>query len=1077
MRNAYIGYTYQQQVTLLFLALMDVERFISTIEIEAKTPDNFDDLIVCTKSKTYHFQIKDFNNVTLEDLEIEGDTISINGKEHKLSTKHNVLFFNTIKIKQNDNFLGFPSYKFEDNITFISLSRSQIHSKLNQLYQDNLVRKNQIEAFFSSILDNRIWTIRREMLPKLKTFITKLQEKSVLISHKLLEFEDILFIEGKPGVGKSHFVNTLLKEYKHTILYRFWIGNQDKDYEERLKFERFIADLNTKLFNDIKSRTEEELLKKLKRKKKNFIIDGLDHVENYNSSQINEFINFIDRAKLYCKIIVLSRPLVQNINWKKHTLENWNSKQTSKVLKQLFHISKQPVIGDIYTISQGYPIIVNYLAEHYKLHQTVPELEEIEDINSYYQNIISSEKGKHSLSLFLCTSSYLMKSEIELLAGDEKYYIQEFIKEHPYLFDIKLNRVSLLHDSFNTFLRKQINYTHKLENVAKKVSQSILQLDKRFLSRFSFFKLTKDQKRQILVKYCSIKTFEKLLKHTIDFEAIQSFYVQLREALKDITANELNANHYYDLSLIINLTTREHLSTNNSFYYTYVKTLIANGFTVEDITSSDYLFTMFYYVKTKNASLLYNKTSNGNYDTRFFYKQLRNDIIEEEDYIKKHNNPITKKKIEKALKNKLHFRDYLTYITENIFIHNLKIKGYKKLRKSIKKYIEGDTYTATYLLDRFLEKYKVLNYYPEWMLKDVYKNLIAYGYRINDNQNEYQDLTLKKLIDKHSQLGSFDLRDKIHNQIRLALFENREIDIKNIYPYWTKYYQRKDYSFYSVPLALRTLEKDGLISLEESIILITKIQNISEKGYRHLLAEFIKLYKPKKIITFLEKNFNLKDLRVEWFKLPIKYVNTISERVYNTEMNKVLGYHRDNSILIEEIKNVLYSKYLEDLKSTFNLFKIKIRYTKKDNRTVSKFQDSKLWFLKIEENDYGNYRETKQQRFEKGIISYDNIAFIKKKKLKPYEVALYSDGYYSSLPTIEVFKIYDPKVITYHFKKILYNSLVNKTKSINYFYLLFYHPGNILTMIKQYRNNDEYRKAIESFKIYMKLSMYDIKGL
>ena len=36
----------------------------------------------------------------------------------------------------------------------------------------------------------------------------------------------ITFIVGKPGVGKSHFVNELKDAYPDAIVYRFWIGSQ-----------------------------------------------------------------------------------------------------------------------------------------------------------------------------------------------------------------------------------------------------------------------------------------------------------------------------------------------------------------------------------------------------------------------------------------------------------------------------------------------------------------------------------------------------------------------------------------------------------------------------------------------------------------------------------------------------------------------------------------------------------------------------------------------------------------------------------------------------------------------------------
>ncbi len=99
MRNAFSGYSYQKQVTLLLLTIMDVERNISKIEIEAKTSDSFDDLIISTNSESFHFQIKDFEDVSVDDLRIQNNEIFIKGKPHKLSSKKNVLFFKKTSIK------------------------------------------------------------------------------------------------------------------------------------------------------------------------------------------------------------------------------------------------------------------------------------------------------------------------------------------------------------------------------------------------------------------------------------------------------------------------------------------------------------------------------------------------------------------------------------------------------------------------------------------------------------------------------------------------------------------------------------------------------------------------------------------------------------------------------------------------------------------------------------------------------------------------------------------------------------------------------------------------------------------
>lgn len=1075
MRNAFIGYTYQKQITLLLLAIMDVERNILKLDIEAKTNDSFDDVVVQTNSGNFQLQIKDFKDVSIDDLKINGSEILIKEKPHKLSSNHNIIFFNNIKIKPNDNFWGFQSYKINESISLVSFSRVQIEKKLNALYRNAPQRRNEIDRFFSIILDERKWEIFIEQLPPIKIFITKLQEKSISISHWLLKFDNLLLIEGLPGIGKSHFVNTLIKEFEHPLVYRFWIGNQDADYRERLKFENFIRDLNTKLFNDQISRQTGELLKKLKKQNIIFIIDGLDHVENYNKPHFKDFIDFIEKAKDFCRIIVLSRPLVYKLNWKKQTLENWNFKQTQLVLTKLFHLSDYGIVSDIFKISKGYPIIVKYLAEHYKAHKIVPEIEEVDNIDAYYQNIIANEKGKQSLSIFLCCTSYLTHSEIRQFIGDEAEYVNEFIAEHPYLFDIKLNRIALLHDSFNTFLRKQVNYQTKIEKVSEAVSLSILNLEKRFLFRFIFFQLTFNQKKEIITKYSSIETFECLIRNTIDFEAVIDFYDQLREQLVEFAPNDFKVIHYYDLSLILNLVIRDHISGLKPFYYTYVKSLIYNGVTEEEITSSRYLFSMYYYVKTKNSTLLLNTTANDNYDVERFHKDLEQEILKEERYITKHNRKLDKKSIQNALKDRINFRDYLTHIIENIFIHKSKIPGFEVLSSVAEDYLIGNTFKAISNLDQFLWKYNTPDYYPELILQTVYKNLISYGHRLDNNSNEFQDLSLEELIRKYNNLGSFNLHDKIHSYIRLALEENRIIDVRNIYPYWTMYHQRKDYTLYALTIALKKLNDDGYISMKECITFITKVQEVSEKGYNHLLSEFIQFYAPSKIIPYIEKNFVTSDLIVDWFRIPVKYINKISTLTYRNWETHVIKYHREYAIPLEEIENVFFLNKSEILEDTLVKYKKTISYKKNQLNMISKLTKFRLRFEEQPENDHSKYKQNRKQRLSEGFLNYEDGNFIKKMKLKPEEITKFADDNYTSLPEINVFKIYDPKQVSVGFKKILYNSITSKTKGSSYFHSLYYHPGNVLAMIKLYRKEEDFKIAAKSFEKFLTLSMFDIR--
>ncbi|WP_166761472.1 hypothetical protein [Flavobacterium psychrophilum] len=86
MKNAFIGYSYQEQVTSLMLTKMDVERSIIQIEIEAKVEHKFDDIKLNTEEAEYYFQIKDFDNISIDNLIISDNEISIAGKSHKLSS-------------------------------------------------------------------------------------------------------------------------------------------------------------------------------------------------------------------------------------------------------------------------------------------------------------------------------------------------------------------------------------------------------------------------------------------------------------------------------------------------------------------------------------------------------------------------------------------------------------------------------------------------------------------------------------------------------------------------------------------------------------------------------------------------------------------------------------------------------------------------------------------------------------------------------------------------------------------------------------------------------------------------------
>lgn len=1074
MKNAYIGYTYQKLVTSLLLAKMDVERNIDSIEIEADVNNDFDDLKISSSNVEFYFQIKDFNDVSLNSLKFTDNSIFIKDKEHSLSKFTNVIFFRQIDIIPNCEIFGIPALNVND-VYIISLNRENIDERISSLYNLNQQRESTINKFFSRCLDNRKFRIERKDLPTIPVFDTNLIEPTIDVGRKHLTVENILVIEGKPGVGKSHLVNCLTKEYPNSIIYRFWISSQDKEYNQRLKFSNFIFDFSKKLFNDQVIRAENEVLEKLWEVNKTVIIDGLDHVENYDNKELKRIIDFIQKLQSKCKTIVLTRPLKYQLEWSKHELVNWNKKQTEKVLDELFHITDYDVCSKIYSITDGYPILVKYLAEHFKEHNNLPDLNTLKSIDEYYDEIFKDKVNTKSLlTLFLCCRSFYMQHELQLFLEEEMAVtVSDFIRDYPYLFEKRLNRISLLHDSFNTYLRNQnIDYSKKQKTVKEIVYKSILNSEDAFLTRFDFFYLDKKMKREIILKYSTISEFKDLVNGAIDFEAIQSFYGQLRESLLELSPNDLEVENYYELSLIINIAYRDHISTNNQFLYTYIKSLLFNGYTEKSITSSGYLFGMLYYIKTGSADLLLNQTSNDLYDTNHFFESLVNETKKEDNFFRKHLSPLSKKEIKKLISTsrEYDFKEKITLVLENLFIHKKHQSDYLDLTSCIEKYVYSEEQESVCILENFLERNNIRPFFARWILKDAKQNILALGHV--SEINDYVNLTLNDFIVKNRQLGSFDLWVEILNHIRLSLHLNKTIDISSISKFWTKYYQRKDYSLISLPSALFVFEQKGFVNKTDAVELITKIQEVSEKGYRGLLADYIEQHSPN-IIDFLINTFDIEELHISWFTLSSKYIDQFPDIIFNISMKGLLKYHSHNrEIDFNEVENVISSSRCDEFRSILEITKFRVRIPKRSNK-IRILKKNRIAYTEYID-DSNSYKQDSQSRLNNGILTIEDKKIIIERKLKPEVVAGYSDGFYSSLSDLKLFQVFPKNEIKKSIKPILYNAIVGKVNTINSFHNLYYFPGNALKLINDYKIEANYDSLYESFTNFLELSMFEI---
>ncbi len=1077
-RNALFGYSYQKLVAFFLLVKMDAEREIESIEIEADVNNNFDDAKIIVKNEEIYCQMKDIDNISLNDLKIRKGNISIKGKNHKLSKYINILFFKDIKITNNSKILDVTAYK-KANIFIVSISRDTILNKISEIYKRNEKRLSIISRFFENCFDKRKLIIDREDLPVINIYNTQLLEQTVNTGRCHLKIENILIMEGKPGVGKSHLVNCLSDEYKNNIVYRFWVSNQDKNYKERLVYANFISNISKELFKDFIFRSEEDIIQKISDEGKIVIIDGFDHIENYNNEELKYYIDFIEKLKNKCKTIVLTRPLKIKLNWKKQILENWTKDQTLKVLDELFHITDHRVCDKIFSLTMGYPILVRYIAEHYKTFNMLPQMKELKGLEDYYSKIVKNVDTKSALALFISSRSFFMKSEMSEFLDDELAdIINEFISSYPYLFEIKLNRITLFHDSLNTYLRNQgIDNSKRIIKINQKVFQSIMNGEKRYLSRFTYFNLDQNMKLNIIIKYTSMLVFENLIKDAIDFEAIRSFYFQIRESLHDLTPKDLKIINYYDLALIINIVNRDHISTLSNFLYTFAKCLKFNGYSEEDITSSEYLFAMFYYLKTGNISLLHNLTSNNNYSTDNYYEIFLNEIKSEDCYFDIHQKPIElTQRIRDIFSTELEYKskDLITHILENVYIHGTKIEDFIEFKKSIVKYIDVDKKEGITILKKILPKYNVRSFYANMILINVKSKIVSLGK--GKEPNKYRNLNLNDYIKKYRHIGSFKMWEEILNYMRLSVKEKREIDLASIALFWPTYYRRKDYSVLNLDVALKAFEEKKFITEDKSYQIIMFTQSMSEKGIRHLLNSYITLHSPDILLTILDK-YDIEDLEISFFDLPAEFIDSFPDRVFHYAMEKILKYnHYYKTIDFEEIENTFYSKVWERIVTILkNLeYKIKIPETHPLLNRLKKYDV--VLELEPSKDDKLKHEEDSIDRYNRGILDSEDVDFIKEKKLDITEVAGCINGYYFLFSDLNIFKIYEKEEVNKNIKSILYNAILGKIRSINTYGYLCYFVGNIPRFLIDFDIDENFNELYSSFKKFLELSLLTNRG-
>lgn len=208
---------------------MDTERNIEKIESEALDTKQFDDIYIEMNDGTvYRIQAKNYPGTQISDIIITEHIVNIKGNGNQYDSKDkNVMIINTNRIATDTEFMGLPAVN-KDGIIIIPLTEEQVTEYLDDFFQTE-ERELQIIQKAIEFTCAEKFIVGISDLPEIITLSTDLLHQTIVL-RKVPDCiaSGITFYIGKPGVGKSHFVDELKNRFQDSIVYRCQCYNRDK---------------------------------------------------------------------------------------------------------------------------------------------------------------------------------------------------------------------------------------------------------------------------------------------------------------------------------------------------------------------------------------------------------------------------------------------------------------------------------------------------------------------------------------------------------------------------------------------------------------------------------------------------------------------------------------------------------------------------------------------------------------------------------------------------------------------------------------------------------------------------------
>ncbi len=787
---------------------------------------------------------------------------------------------------------------------------------------------------------------------------------------------------------------------------------------------------------------------------------NVDEVRLY-LAMVHDITDYKENAQV--RVVVLSRPLQIKVKWERTELLNWNVDEVRLYLAMVHDITDYKVQKQILEIADGYPIITYFLAEHYKKNGKINLDQPVDSLNQYYDNLLKDVKTKSLLCIFATNNSFFTCNELLAFLDESGFYdvLKEFVISYQYLFEIVENRISLIHDSLNTYLRDLLpSFKTHQSTVLNFVKSSLTDVNSEYMARLASFDLDDEFLDSLLVKYSNFEIFKQLLGSTLDYNSVTSFYKQLQRIL-EIRENCLDIYQYYSFCLIYQAATRNDLVGCDRLIYQILHYLHEHDSIENQIFSSGIMWNLYLACKQKeDMTKRYIKSKN--YSKDQFYELIRS-VNDEITFYNRLEKKISFKEIEGTLQNaQIDTRkkaDVLEEYLISTWIHGDSKEVFHDL---FLEYLETEE-KALFRVD--LEKYGLDDFWAEFIPHRARIKLHELGF-FGEN-NLYRGMTLMEKIKECAPEGSFTVLPVVLSVVRLANYENREIDIYSVNYAWTMYGQRKDYSVYTIEDALIIFEEKRLIEEKESIELICKLMSQSEKGIRHLISSYINKKGPECTKRLIRAGYFRDNLfKADIFELLPENINCFSKQHLKSRIDDMLYYSRySKTVEGRDICYVLESNYCDMVLDALEYYEYSV-FGNIEDTIAQKLMNRGIKYLGE------NTKEEKEYNpFDGGYIREEDIEYIKENSIAAFEIARYADGWYSCLPFPEIYQLYEQNEMKENFLLVLHKSIfarvIDKEYIGNWSMLL----GNIPRFLMACGIEVNWNRLFEIFNQFMNVSL------